>query len=34
MIDTNHEALSVTHQCKLLSVNRSSLYYKEEVRMA
>ncbi len=33
MIDTNHEALSVRHQCKLLSVNRSSLYYKEEVRI-
>jgi putative transposase len=29
MIDTKHEALSVRHQCELLSVNRSSLYYKE-----
>jgi putative transposase len=27
MITPNHDALSVVKQCKLLSLNRSSLYY-------
>ena len=30
MITTNHEALSIRQQCKLLAVNRASIYYKEE----
>ena len=33
MIDINHKVLSVRHQCKLLSVHRSSLYYKEAARI-
>lgn len=29
MITANHEALSIRQQCKLLTVNRASIYYKE-----
>ena len=33
MITANHEALSIRQQCKLLAVNRASIYYKEEPKV-
>ena len=31
MIESEHEKLSVTQQCELLNINRSSLYYKTTI---
>src|SRR4051812_12804658 len=33
MINRDYKTLSVRQQCKLLSVNRSSVYYKEEAKV-
>lgn len=31
MIDRDHKALSICHQCELLGINRSPLYYTPSV---
>ena len=31
MIDRDHKVISICHQCELLGINRSSLYYTPSV---